>query len=138
MLRADEDVATLGRRKLTARRSASVAATPRVATSGVPSARGDLSHARASRAYSEAGQSEAERRGAARRDACCASSRAEDETTRKKLRRMHATVVRASLNSRVLVSGAYSGAKMLEFHERTLNSSSLTGGILSRARRVYV
>lgn len=79
-------------------------------------------------------QSRAERSGAARRDACCASSRAEDETTRKKLRRMHATVVRASLNSRVLVSGAYSGAKMLEFHERTLNSSSPTG--FSRATRL--
>lgn len=73
----------------------------------------------------------AERRDAMRRNARCASSRAEDETTRKKLRRMHATVVRASLNLRVLVSGAYSSAKMLEFHERTLNSTGF-----SRATRL--
>jgi len=69
VLRGGEDVATLDRRKLTARRSAPVAATPCVATSGVPSARGDLSHARTRRAYSGAGQSGAERNGAARRDA---------------------------------------------------------------------
>lgn len=59
---------------------------------GRPYAHGDLSHARVRRAYSKV-----------RHDACCASSRAEGETTtRKKLRKMHATVVRASLNSRVL------------------------------------
>lgn len=65
VLRGGENVASLGGRKLTARRSAPVAATPCVATSSVPSARGDLSHARTRRAYSGAGRSGAERNGAA-------------------------------------------------------------------------
>lgn len=87
-VRGSGDTATLDRRKLTTRRSApaprrraprrQVACVPATATSRARIFRSDAAR-------------------------CCACSRAEGETTRKKLRRMHATVVRASLNSRTLV-----------------------------------
>lgn len=97
-VRGSGDVATLDRRKLTTRSSAAAPRrraprrqVPRVRRPRRPLARGSPPRIFRSDAAAMC------------RDACCACSRAEGETTRKKLRRMHATVVRASLNSRVLV-----------------------------------
>lgn len=76
------------------------------------------------------------RLGAARRDACCAASRAEGETTWKKLRRMHATVVRASLNSRVLLSACTLKRGDAQISDKLSLSLSLSDPLVcSRSKR---